>query len=52
MNMHMFAGKMERELFNYMKFDGGTMPFNEDTEFEASRSTSERVRSKIFPENE
>ena len=35
MNMHMFAGKMERELFNYMKFDGGTMPFNEDAEFEA-----------------
>ena len=36
MKMSLFAGKMERELFNYMKFDGGTMPFNEDVEFEAS----------------
>ena len=36
MKMSLFAGKMERELFNYMKFDGGTMPFNEDAEFEAS----------------
>ena len=27
---------MEREVFNYMKFDGAKMPFNEDVEFEAS----------------
>ena len=32
----LFTGKMEREVFHYMKHDGALMPFNDDDVFESN----------------
>ena len=33
--IHCFSGKMEREVFYYMKHDSASMPYNDDEEFES-----------------
>ena len=32
----LFSGKMEREVFHYMKYDNAPMPYNDDNDFESA----------------